>query len=203
MKTRIIIATLLVLLTCSFYINWLQYEFVKQMEYQVVERDSIILKYNANDSLYNTRLKQYTDTIVKYISPTFQNNDGKSISVSEFLNIANNSLKKNDSLEYRLRFARDSIKAMKRFINEQSDNAYNLALSYQDTAFVFKGYVNLARKYGMSFSYTREKNEYIFKVNAEKLDSALILYPFFKDRLSYDEKEKTWVVKTKKGLFDR
>lgn len=202
MKRRIIEILFGVFVLIALSVIYLQYRFVAELKKQIVDRDSTITKYETNDSIYNSRLKQYTDTVEKYISPSFTYGD-KKISIDELLILANNSMKEVDILNYQLNIARDSLRMYISAVDNIEKKAIQMVYKYQDSTIIYKGYVNLAKQYGFKFSHKKNENNYTFSVKAERVDSALVLLPYFRDRLSFDSEKGMWTIITKKGLFNR
>lgn len=186
-------------------VTYLQYEYVSELKKQIADRDRTITKYESNDSIYNSRLKQYTDTVEKYISPSFTYGN-KEVSTDELLEITNSSLKENDMLKYQLKCARDSISAYKELVVEVNNSMPKISKQVNelaDSAIIYKGYVELTKQYGFKFTHKKDGNRYTFFVKAEKVDSALLLLPYFRDRLIFEPEKGSWSIITRKGLFKK
>lgn len=75
--------------------------------------------------------------------------------------------------------------------------------AYEDSAFIYRNYVKLVeRRYGLKFYHEKNGNTYKFLLKAERIDSALMLLPYFRDRLTYNAKKEYWEIETTRGLFD-
>lgn len=194
---EILFVVFVIITSSAFY---LQHGYVTELKKQIIDRDSTIAKYETNDSIYNLRLKQYTDTVEKYISPNFTYGD-KKISTDELLKIANNSINEAYILKHQLNSARDSVNIYMEIVDDLEKRANQKLNKYQDSAFIYGGYVGLAKRYGFKFSHKKNGNNYTFFVKAEQVDSALILLPYFRDRLTYNSKKGYWEIETRKGLF--
>jgi len=73
---------------------------------------------------------------------------------------------------------------------------YNNETLLKDSLRIFHTWNELAKcKYGISFKATVNNNLRSYNVTSEKLDSALLLYYIYKDKLVYDKKNKSWSVK--------
>ena len=52
--------------------------------------------------------------------------------------------------------------------------------------------------YHVNYNISRNGKKKNISVNADKLDSALVLLPYFRDRLKLDKEGKVWTIKTSK-----
>lgn len=180
---------------------YLQQNYVSELKKQITDRDSTIAKYEARDSVYDNRLKQYTDTVEKYISPSFKLGD-KNISVEDLLELANKSMRRADFLENRLNNLKDSAIHAISSISSNTKKIGQVLSAYEDSAFIYGNYVKLVeRRYGLKFYHEKNGNTYKFLLKAERIDSALMLLPYFRDRLTYNAKKEYWEIETKRGLF--
>lgn len=200
MMRKIIEILFVIFVIIASTIIYLQYDYVTELKKQIIDRDSTITKYENNDSIYNSRLKQYTDTVEKYISPNFTYVDRK-IYTDELLKITNNSMEEVYLLKHQLNIARDSMNTYMSAVDNFEKETKQLLNKYQDSAFIYKGYVGLAKLYGFKFSHKKNGDNYTLSVKAEQVDSALRLLPYFRDRLTYNSKKKCWEIETRKGLF--
>lgn len=197
---KIIEILLVIFVIIASTVIYLQYDYVTELKKQIIDRDSTITKYETNDSIYNSRLKQYTDTVEKYISPSFTYGD-KKISTDELLKITNSSMKEIGVLKHQLNSVRDSVEAYMSAMDNFGKKANQMLYKYQDSAFIYRGYVKIAERYGFKFYHKKDGDNYTFSVKAEQVDSALILLPYFRDRLTYNSKKGHWEIETRKGLF--
>lgn len=199
---KIIDIILLLLFPFIVCIGYFQYDYSNELKRQIDKRDTVIASYQKLDSLYESTIRKYVDTVEKYITPEFLYGD-KKITAEELIETANSSIGELYKVKYELAIARDSIRAYKVYSDET--NKLNKELyKYYDSTFIFKGYSNIAKaKYGIVFSHIKDSNNYTFSANSKKIDSALILLPYFRDRLKYNYEKKTWEIKIRKGLFEK
>ena len=199
---RIIDVILLILFLFIVCVLYFQYDYSNELKKQINQRDTIIASYQKLDSVYETTIQKYVDTVEKYIIPEFLYGN-KRISVEELLDGANSSIRELHKIKYELAMARDSIKYYKIYSHEV-DTLNKKLYKYYDSTFIYRGYSNIAKaKYGIVFLHTKDSNNYTFYANSKQLDSALILLPYFRDRLKYDPEKETWEIRIRKGLFDK
>jgi len=48
--------------------------------------------------------------------------------------------------------------------------------------------------YGIKFNYIENENSTTYRIDAPKIDSALMIYEYYKDKLYYDEENKQWMI---------
>lgn len=194
---NIILLVLLFFVSCTLYF---QYDYSNSLKEQISKRDTIITYYQSLDSIYKSTLKQYVDTVEKYITPEFVYGE-KRISTEELLEITNKTMEEYNTCRYELIVARDSIR-MYRDYYDRTQRVLGNMQKHIDSSFIYKNYTQIAKeKYGINFSYKNKGNEYLFMVESRKIDSALILLPFFRDRIKYNPQKKSWQITTRKGLF--
>lgn len=199
---RIIDVILLVLFLFMVCILYFQYDYSNELNKQIAQRDTIIASYQKLDSVYESTIQKYVDTVEKYITPEFLYGD-KKISVEELIDGVNSSIGELHKIKYELVMARDSIRYYKAYSHEV-DSLNKKLYKYYDSTFIYKGYSNIAKaKYGIVFLHTKDSNNYTFYANSKQLDSALILLPYFRDRLKYDPEKKSWEIRIRKGLLGK
>lgn len=198
---KIIDAIILFLLLLIICLAYFQYGYTKDLKEQIALRDTIIYRYESIDSIYGKTLKRYVDTVEKYITPQFIYGD-KKISSEELIETFNKHIKELYCTKYELAIARDSLQAYKDY-HDNTEKVYKSLYEYKDSTIIYRGYTNIAeKKYGIEFTYKKDSDYYIFYAKSKQIDSALIILPYFRDRLKYNPKDNSWEIITRKGLFN-
>lgn len=183
---------IILIVTLSIMINYLS-----QLKYEIARRDSLIQRMQAGDSLYQKGLKNYADVIQKYVQDCKFSINGKEISSQELVRIVNDANNEKiallDSLIHcneRISKNYDAYIALEQKIKENSDS-----LAFKTI------FLNLAKKrYGLQYNRSYSKETYSFSISSPKLDSALILYGYYKDRLKKDS-VGSWVIIDKQMII--
>jgi len=164
-----------------------------KLERELIYKDSLIRRIQRNDSLYNNSVKGYSEVIERYISDCNFILNGKKISTEELVKLANHTLNENEILK-------DSIRYYKLLWLKSQISLSESQLKYDstyDSLFVNGAIVSFIKKrYGISYAYVRKGDKYTFTKNSSKVDSALILFPYFKDRLKGDSTGIHWTITT-------
>lgn len=188
--------------------------YIRELETQITQRDSIISKLTfSNDlvkeyfdivedtvtqqTLYTlkddkrTRIIQtkteYVDNPVR-VEPQFIRGN-KVLTKEELLSIVNNG---------------DSIYIDK--LNSLSEQYNTLVNKYNETqkekmalkdTVIFQGMALglIKRNFEIDYVSRLEGNNYHVQLEASKADSAFMLFPYFKHKMKYDDKKKSWVIK--------
>jgi len=161
-------------------------------EYRI--REGKVLKYNelANElDKSNNDYNQISITHNQIIAEKNQNiNDYKYLSNSfNLLNKDYNELLK----KYSLLIAKynENISDQNKLVGN-----YNLI---SDSLSSFKSIVRLIQSnYNIDYNINRKGNIKEISIKANKLDSALVLLPYFRDRLKLDKEKKVWIINTGK-----
>lgn len=181
--------------------------YIDKLEQQVEYRDSIITKLTFSDKL----VKDYFD--INYDSRKHQTyytlKDNKKITVNdttrstitkthpiyykETVTYTNNKkynelAKKYNSLisDYNVLVHKYNTEAIKSSENEQElfEKQYSLDM--------------IKKHYGIKYMTTRNGYYLSIELKSDKIDSALALFPYYKDKLSYDSKARCWVIEMPK-----
>ena len=201
-----VLASLIANVICFFYINVL--------ESQIVQRDSIISKLTFSNDL----VKEYFDitedttnqktiytlkddkktkviqTQTEYVehpvivAPTYVKGD-KVLTTEDIISLVNEG----DSIYI------DKLKTM---VNQYNTlvNEYNVAQrevrALKDTV-IFQGMALglIKRDFEIDYVSRIDGNNYHVQLEASKADSAFMLFPYYKHKMKYDEKKKSWIIK--------
>ena len=202
----LVIALLIANVVCVCYI--------RELEIQIEQRDSIISRLTFSNDLVKEYFDIVEDTVTQrtlytlkdekktkiiqtkteyvekpvMVETQFTRGD-KVISTEELLSIVNNG----DSVYI------DKIIALSKQYNSLI-NDYNAILkeksSLKDTV-IFQGMALglIKRNYDIDYTSRLDGNNYNVQIEASKADSAFMLFPYFKHKLKYDEKKKSWIIK--------
>lgn len=157
-------------------------------------RDGKILKYNVlADELDKTKF-EYELMSVKHNK--IANENTQNIDDYNSLTKSYNSLYTDYSL---LNNKYNSlIDEFNKFVNFQKSTIETYK-STADSLSSFKTIVSLIQSnYHVNYEITKTGKTKKVSINADKLDSALVLLPYFRDRLKLDENGKVWTIKTGK-----
>jgi len=200
MNNRTINFILFVVLMVCMGVLYTFYDYNKNLESQIIARDKTIKEIRKTDSLLIEKTKEYAKQIEKFNSQPSYILEGKEITTKEIVELLNDSYEKISFLEqenYNLKY-KDSINR----INSKSAN-YNINLLKKSR----KNTIEIAQKYVDSTYITLSKLKYIkerYGIDLKhkiidstrtlkiinpmlKVDSALILFPYYKNRLSFKE----------------
>lgn len=147
--------------------------------YNEVNRLQVIIKKNQSiDSLNCTKSNEYREVIEKYVT----NDcglliDGKRVSLQNFVDLYQ---KKQDDL----------IESLDGQIGLQKEN--NLL---KDSLNILNHQIKLINtNLGISLKSKKSDCSVVVGYESKKIDSALLLLKYFRDRLRYDSVDKSWII---------
>ena len=201
-----VLASLFANVICFFYIN--------ELESQIVQRDSIISKLTFSNDLVKeyfdivedtaTQQTLYTlkddkktkviQTKTKYVEhpvivkPTFVRGE-QVLTTEDVISLVNDG----DSIYI------DKLKLMAEEYNSlvnKFNEAQKEKMALKDTV-IFQGMALglVKRNFDIDYTSRLDGNNYHVQLEASKADSAFMLLPYFKHKLKYDEKKKSWIIK--------
>lgn len=194
--------------------------YIDRLENQIIERDSLISRLTISEAL----VKEYFDIeqdsltneitytlkpskqdsvqiVYRNMSETFQT--GNDILTSEEVVKRYNSLigefsqyvDENEKLvdQYN-QLVRDHNKLVKDY--NELVNLYNKKSGNKAYSDALKAALDLINKnYGINYEITNDSTSYkVVVASSQKIDSALMLLPYFRENLHYDEKSGKWVI---------
>lgn len=197
----------LVVVLVSLIFNIYNGIYIDKLEQQVVYRDSIITKLTFSDKLVKDYFdinydstKHQTYYTLKDNKKTIVNDTTKStitkthaVYYKETVTYTNNKkyndlAKKYNSLisDYNLIVHKYNTETIKSSENEQKlfEKQYSLDM--------------IKKHYGIKYMTTRNGDYLSIELKSNKIDSALALFPYYKDKLSYDSKDKCWIIEMPK-----
>ena len=195
MKNKSIIFFLTTVTIVSLILLLILFNYNSELENQISNKDNQISKSIERDSLLIQKTREYAETIEKYVNNCEFSIDGKKISPTEVVKLANKTMRENQKLK-------DSLNYFKLLSTQQSEvypKEYNKLISkYRDSLEIYKWKSELVRKdFGIIYNIQRNGNKMTLKRNSKKIDSALALFPYYKHKLSID-KDGYFEIKTDK-----
>jgi hypothetical protein len=227
MKNKSIILILTIATIVEIIIILILSNYVNELENQVAKKSELIEQSEKSDSLLIQKTKEYADQINEYVQDCNFYINGKKVSQQEVIRLANKTLDENskliDSIQ-KLKFVIQTAKknyGISYKVEQNGDTLYatrnatkiDTALAYlpqvklqqkriiqlSDSLEIYKWQAELVEKnYGISYKIKREGTTLTSTRNSStKLDSALVLYKYYKHRLSKD-KNGDWIIETDK-----
>lgn len=185
MKNKSIIFFLTTVTIVSLILLLILFNYNSELENQISNKDNQISKSIERDSLLIQKTREYAETIEKYVNNCEFSIDGKKISPTVVVKLANKTMRENQKLK-------DSLNYFKYLSTKQSEvypTEYNKLISkYRDSLEIYKWKSELVRKdFGIIYNIQRNGNKMTSKRNSKKIDSALALFPYYKHKLSIDK----------------
>lgn len=204
---------IVVVVVISFVANFVSLEYMKKLEYQVYQRDSIIseLAFSnslveeyfdvIDDSVNNRKMYVLKDNkktkveITRYLEPTFSYNT-ESLTTDELVKEIN---KKDSTYQQLLTSLSSQNKRMYDEYNSLAEK-YNKKIhemnELRDTVVSQKIALNLIKKnYDIGYSWNVKGDLVEVRLESSKADSAYILLSNYREKLKYDEKKDVWIIK--------
>jgi hypothetical protein len=181
-KNKLISVLLLGLLIIWAVLSFLGIQHIENLEHAIQERDNTILQMSNLDSVYTSKTQEYSEIITKYVDNCNFFIGDKKISTSDLIKMTNELLDENQIFK-------DSLDNLWQFKNQEH---YNSMDSLQTLTRILE---LIKRDYGIKYTVKREGNYKIFERQLSKADSAIVLFPYYKDKLSYDTLTKAWNIK--------
>lgn len=205
---------LLVIVLASISVNFISFYYIKELETQIDQRDSIISRLTfSNDlvkeyfdiiedsinqqtiyTLKNEKKTKEVQTETKYVErqlavePTFVKGD-KIFTTKELLSIVNDG----DSIMIdKLKTISEKYNSLVSDYNESQKEIRALkdTVIYQSMALGL-----IKRNFDIDYSFNSYNNTFHVSLEASKADSAFVIFPYFKHKMKYDEKTKSWTIK--------
>ena len=218
---KYIIYILLVVITGLFFVVSSGYSYIDELEQQISERDSLIDKMAFSDALVKEYFDVRYDTTTNHIVYTLKTFDQKPIEIAykngiEEFQVDNGILLPKEIVErYNILVGKYS-----RLVDDYNNLAknynklikdYNQLVDVANRQADVKWY-NEALKSALELIYQRydiicdvkmdeECDKYVVSLSScDKVDSALRLYPYFKDNLIFNEDSGSWMIIMQKGI---
>lgn len=198
MKNNLITLFLFILTLILGTCNYILYNNNSEITKQVNERDSLIKSSYLRDSITSIKTQKNAEIITKYVNDCSLEIDGKKISLEEFVKLLNDAYHKN----YLLQDSLINQKTINTNLNSQV-RSLDLKLKISETRnLIIKDSLeysnkiigNFKKQYGIDYDVKVDDKYRVFQFKRSTVDSALILFPYFKDKLKYDSAKKVWII---------
>lgn len=194
--------------------NYISYNYIEELEKQIDKRDSLINKLTVSNKLVEEYFNVSEDSITKKTIYTLKDEKKDKIiqTKTEYRRervVEKTSFRRGDNTytpEEFLSLVRDGdsvwqdkimsivekYKSLAKGYNKLIEENKNLhdSLVWQKMALGL-----IKRNYDIDYSFWLDKGVYHVKLASDKADSAFILFPYFKHKMGYDEKMKSWSIK--------
>lgn len=193
----------------SLTINVLGLNYISELERQVAQRDSIInhLMFSndlveeyfdiTEDSVNNQRIYTLKDEkrtkrievkTTKYVEPTFIRGSD-TLNIDELILILN----KVDSMHNK---QLGTIYSEYNFLVDKCNRILHEKQLLRDTAISQRIALDLIKKnYDIGYSWSVKGNVIHVTLESQKADSAFLLFPYFKNKLKFNDKKNIWTIK--------
>lgn len=216
------ITTIVLLMIYSVVLTY----YTDTLQEQLYERDVLIEKLSKRDSILNEIFTINYDTLNNTTSYTYIERNGevvkydvlakdldstrnqlldKNEELAEVLYLSNDlqeelnvSQGKYDSLVYDYNKLVGNYNALGKNSYENAkyaDSVFKVMKKSLDSLAVFKTFTEFVEK-NYDFKFSLDNNNRTIQITNPKIDSALILFPYYKNRLSFDKSKNVWVIET-------
>ena len=174
------------------------FNYINELEEQIIERDKLISRLAVSDALvreyFDIKQDSLTNEIVYTLKPSKKEQVpiveriidrygmGETIITPEEMRIKYNSM------------AKDYTKLVSKY--NQLVGEYNEVVEHMAYNDALKAALDLMYKnYGLKCNIKKDSSMYIISLQEfSKVDSALILLPYFRENLHFDDKSGKWII---------
>ena len=185
-----------VLFCCSVFLNYKLAGYLDEYDEQVEKQDSMIQRLSFSNELVKEYFDIEEDTVAhvtKFVEPEFVR-DGKKMTSDEL--VASINADDHESVEA-IRTLVDKYNTLVHDYNELGEKAKAIS----DSVVIQGMALNLIkRNYGIDYTSNKNGDMRTVHVQGDKVDSALILLPYYRHKLSYDPKSNAWIVEYQKTV---
>lgn len=199
-----ILLAVIVLFAVGLFFN---FRYIESLENQVYQRDSLIRELSFSDQLVREYFDVQFDTLTHSRSYTLKDNkktkiierqehtvviDGKKLNFRQFYDEYVQLVDKYNALVMDYNTLVEDVKKNRRSVLSMSRKVDSLQTLVQDKQYFLN---SISRSYGIVCKATREGNTIHYSMKGSpQLDSALRIYPYFKDLATYDKDRDVWVI---------
>lgn len=219
---KILILVMFIVSIASSIFSFLQYDENVKLKSDIEKRDKLLASTLNNDSSWIKRQDSIVKYVTKDLFFYFGN---EKMNPEEFIRYVNSLHKQyeiiEDSLMYyktyfkmtnklhggNFKVDKDGAKTVYQYsgidvqsidsaLQSKSGGVYTLQKENIEMKLKLSMYQKAIDKYGIKFEEYKDNGKYLtFIIKASQVDSALILFPYFKDRLIYNKKKGYWEIK--------
>ncbi len=205
MKNNKMTIYMLFLLVCSFAINLFLFDYSSKLEDQVAERDTLIQTVQVHKILH--------DSIYIHTRDIYRIGD-KEISFEDLIDVVRKLQEEknlyHDSCNYykkyyqlSQKYHKDEFKEVRRgdtivysYKTEPKHDMVKVDSTINSLLTTKAIFNSVCQQYDINVVNIKENNGTLyFDIQAQKLDSALMLLPYYRHKLKYDSKKKVWKIR--------
>ena len=162
-------------------------------EYFDIEEDSVThnTTYSLKENKKEKEIERVTERVTKYVEHEFVR-DGKKMSSEELVASINASDKKS------LEVLKDLASKYNTLVNDYNELAKQFKTKSDSVVIQGMALGLIKRNYGIDYSSNLNGDMRTVHIQGNKVDSALMLLPYYRHKLTYDPKSKSWMVEVKK-----
>lgn len=162
-------------------------------EYFDIEEDSIThtINYSLKENKRVKEIERVTERVTKYIDHEFIRG-GKKMSSEEFVASINASDKKPQEA------LKDLAGKYNTLVNDYNELAKKIKTKSDTVEIQGMALGLIKRNYGIDYTSNLNGDIRTVHIHGNKVDSALMLLPYYRHKLTYDPKSKSWMVEVKK-----
>ncbi|MGZ5244337.1 MAG: hypothetical protein ACXWDO_02165 [Bacteroidia bacterium] len=188
---------LLYLIVIGIYFT---YEYITDLETknnelieQVEKRDSLIKDIKYSDSVYFSQTKNYSKKIDHYVRDCSLEMNGKKITLDELVKMLNTAYEERSQKEEENIKLQNNLNSIQYKLNVSEIIKNSLTDSFRKVNTLL---YQVLKEYDLHSRVDKKTGRFIYKTSRyTKTDSALLLYPYFKQKLSRDTAVNTWLIK--------
>ena len=168
-----------VLFCCSVFLNYKLAGYLDEYDEQVEKQDSMIQRLSFSNELVKEYFDIEEDTVAHVTKYSLKDD------------------KRDKTTEYVTKFVEpEFVRDGKKMTSDE------LVASINADSVVIQGMaLNLIkRNYGIDYTSNKNGDMRTVHVQGDKVDSALILLPYYRHKLSYDPKSNAWIVEYQKTV---
>ena len=198
-KNKVTLLVLATLLSASVVINFILNDNNQQLQYQIELRDSTLNKINVSDSILCAQSIKNSEIIEKYINNCSFLLNGKEITSEELILYVEKII---DSLKiYKTVYNLTKENLNLDFNITEMDNGKIVTLEMPyDSLKKYKILYEMAvKEYGFKYIISKNNQDLIIQKEFTKVDSALIIFEYYRDKL-FKSEDGNWGVIIEKEI---
>ena len=162
-------------------------------EYFDIEEDSVThaITYSLKENKKDKEIERITERVTKYVEQEFIR-DGKKMSSEEL--IASINASDNKTLEA----LKELAGKYKTLVNDYNELVKQFNTKSDSVVIQGMALGLIKRNYGIDYTSNLNGDMRTVHIQGNKVDSALMLLPYYRHKLTYDPKSNSWVVEVKK-----
>lgn len=162
-------------------------------EYFDIEEDSVthITNYSLKENKREKEIERVTERVTKYVEPGFIR-DGKKMSSEEL--VATINARDKESVEA----VRSLANKYNTLVHDYNELAQKLKMKSDTVDIQGMALDLIKRNYGIGYSSSLNGDMRTVHIRGNKVDSALMLLPYYRQKLTYDPQSQSWMVEVKK-----